>query len=179
MDTFKSDLSHQLEVSAVLIDILSDQAMKYSVVCVAALVAVVSAQYAPRPPLHYGPPHRGGYGGLGGHGGGLDPLTLLLLQKDGGLGGSGGIDSLLPLLLAGGLGGKGKGGFNPLLLALLGGGKCKEKHLLGCTQPATANLDGDFLCGNDLGTACDGGNEPCRPCCTCSTTANAVGWPTP
>merc|ERR1719430_1590247 len=138
-----SDLSHQLEVSAVLIDKLSGQAMKYSVVCVAALVAVVSTQYAPRPPLHYGSPYGGGYGGLGGgHGGGLDPLTLLLLQKDGGLGGSGGINSLLPLLLAGGLGGKGKGGFNPLLLALLGGGTCKEKHLLGCTQPATANLNG-------------------------------------
>merc|ERR1712055_502508 len=161
MGTFNSDLSHQLEVSAVLIDKLSGQAMKYSVVCVAVLVAVVSAQYAPRPPLHYGPPYGGGYGGLGGHGGGLDPLTLLLLQKDGGLG-SGGISSLLPLLLAGGL-----------------GGKWKEKHLVGCTQPATANLDGDFLCGNDLGTACDGGNEPCWPCCTCSTTANAVGWPTP
>merc|ERR1719233_884349 len=98
--------------------------MKYSVVCVAVLVAVVSAQYAPRPPLHYGSP----YGGQGGHGGGLDPLTLLLLQKDGGLG-SGGISSLLPLLLAGGLGGKGKGkgGFDPLLLALLGGGKGKGK----------------------------------------------------
>merc|ERR1712055_776880 len=163
MGTVKSDLSHQLEVSAVLIDKSSGQAMKYSVVCVAVLVAVVSAQYAPRPPLHYGSPYGGGYGGLGGHGGGLDPLTLLLLQKDGGLGGKG----------------KGKGGFDPLLLALLGGGKCKEKHLVGCTQPATANLDGDFLCGNDLGTACDGGNEPCWPCCTCSTTANAVGWPTP
>merc|ERR1712055_1279215 len=164
MGTFESDLSHQLEVSAVLIDILSGQAMKYPVVCVAALVAVVSAQYAPRPPLHYGGGGGyGGYGGLGVHGGGIDPLTLLLLQKAGGLGGKG----------------KGKGGFDPLLLALLGGGKCKEKHLLGCTQPATANLDGDFLCGNDLGTACDGGNEPCWPCCTCSTTANAVGWPTP
>merc|ERR1712055_303542 len=157
MGTFESDLSHQLEVSAVLIDKLSGQAMKYPVVCVAALVAVVSAQYAPRPPLHYGGGGGyGGYGGLGVHGGGIDPLTLLLLQKDGGLG-SGGISSLLPLLLAGGLGGKGKGkgGFDPLLLALLGGGKCKEKHLLGCTQPATANLDGDFLCGNDLGTTCD------------------------
>merc|ERR1712055_339854 len=127
MGTVNSDLSHQLEVSAVLIDKSSAQAMKYSVVCVAVLVAVVSAQYAPRPPLHYGPPTHGGYGGLGGHGGGLDPLTLLLLQKDGGLG-SGDINSLLPLLLAGGLGGKGKGGFDPLLLALLGGGKCKEKH---------------------------------------------------
>ena len=83
--TVNSDLSHQLKVSAVLIDKSSGQAMKYSVVCVAVLVAVVSAQYAPRPPLHYGSPY-GGYGGLGGHGGGLDPLTLLLLQKDGGLG---------------------------------------------------------------------------------------------
>merc|ERR1712083_1291713 len=45
---------------------------------------------------------------------------------------------LAPSSLAGGLGGKGKGkgGFDPLLLALLGGGKCKEKHLVGCTQPA-------------------------------------------
>merc|ERR1712055_148109 len=50
----------------------------------------------------------------GGHG--LDPLTLLLLQKDGGLGGhGGGLKSLLPLLLlgGGGLGGKGKGGLGP------------------------------------------------------------------
>merc|ERR1712212_562745 len=177
MGTVNSDLPHQFEVSAVLIDNLSGQAMKYSVVFVAALVAVVSAQYAPRPPLLYGPPHRGGYGGAGGLGGGLDPLTLLLLQKDGGLGGSGGINSLLPLLLAGGLGGKGKGGFDPLLLALLGGGKCVETYPLGCTQPATANLDGDFLCGNDQGAACDGGNEQCWPCCTCPTTASAVGWP--
>merc|ERR1712212_1470750 len=93
------DLSHQKVVSAVLIDKLFGQVMKYSLVCVAVLVAVVSAQYAPRPPLLYGPPHRGGYGGAGGLGGGLDPLTLLLLQKDGGLGGNGGINSLLPLLL--------------------------------------------------------------------------------
>ena len=57
------------------------------VVCLAVLVAVVSASYPPRPPLFYGPSHRGGYGGAGGlGGGGLDPLTLLLLQKDGGLG---------------------------------------------------------------------------------------------
>merc|ERR1712083_451569 len=113
MGTIIFDLSHQMEVSAVLIDKLFGQVMKYSLVCVAVLVAVVSAQYAPRPPLLYGPPHRGGYGGAGGLGGGLDPLTLLLLQKDGGLGGNGGINSLLPLLLAGG-GWEGKGRLRPL-----------------------------------------------------------------
>ena len=59
--------------------------MKF-VVCVAVLVAVVSASYPPHPPPYYGPVHRGGYGGAGGHGGGIDPLTYLLLQKKGGLG---------------------------------------------------------------------------------------------
>merc|ERR1712179_169370 len=63
--------------------------MKF-VVCVAVLVAVVSASYPPHPPPYYGPVHRGGYGGAGGHGGGIDPLTYLLLQKKGGLGGKGG-----------------------------------------------------------------------------------------
>merc|ERR1712179_42846 len=56
--------------------------MKF-VVCVAVLVAVVSASYPPHPPPYYGPVHRGGYGGAGGHGGGIDPLTYLLLQKKG------------------------------------------------------------------------------------------------
>ena len=55
-------------------------------VCVAVLVAVLSASYPPHPPPFYGPVHRGGYGGAGGHGGGIDPLTYLLLQKKGGLG---------------------------------------------------------------------------------------------
>ena len=41
--------------------------------------------YQPRPPpFQYGPTHRGAYGGAGGLGVGIDPLTLL--QKDGGKG---------------------------------------------------------------------------------------------
>merc|ERR1739840_7586 len=135
---------------------LSGQVMKNFVVCVAVLVAVASASYPPRPPLYYGPSHRGGYGGAGGLGG-LDPLTLLLLQK------------------GGGLGGKGKGSFNPLLLALLG--KCDEKYPLGCTQPAVANVNGKRLCGKDSGSACDDGNQQCWPCCTCPNTPSATTWP--
>merc|ERR1711970_84391 len=177
MGTVILNLSTQLEVAAAVIGKLSGQVMKNFVVCVAVLVVVVSASYPPRPPLFYGPPHRGGYGGAGGLGG-LDQLTLLLLQKDGGLGGQGGISSLLPLLLAGGgLGGKGKGAFNPLLLALLGGGKCDEKYPLGCTQPAIANANGNRLCGDDSATACDGGHQQCWPCCTCPDTPSATTWP--
>merc|ERR1712183_208376 len=93
----ESELIDQLEVSAAVTGKLSDQAMKNSVVCLAVLVAVVSASYPPPP--FYGPPHRGGYSAGASGLGGLDPLTLLLLQKDGGLGRNGGINSLLPLLL--------------------------------------------------------------------------------
>jgi len=95
--------------------------MNISLVCCAVFitVAVVSASYQPRPlPFKYGPTHRGDYGGAAGHGGGIDPLTLLLLQKNGG--GNGGINRLLPLLLTGGgLSGK-DGHVNPLLFTLLG-----------------------------------------------------------
>ena len=60
-----------------------------SVVCCAALISVVSASYHSRPlTSRYGPAHRRAYGGVGGHGGGIEPLTLLLLQKDGGDGNS-------------------------------------------------------------------------------------------
>lgn len=57
--------------------------------------------------------------------GGFNPLMLLLL-KDGGLGGSGGsMDKLLPLMMMGGMGGMGggAGGMNPLMMmALFGDG---------------------------------------------------------
>merc|ERR1711970_678350 len=168
-----SELKYQLEVSAAVTGKLSDQVMKKSLVCLAVVVAVVSASYPPPP--FYGPSHRGGYGGASGLGG-LDPLTLLLLQKDGGLGGNGGINSLLPLLLGGGLG-SGKGGFNPLMLALLSG-KCVEKHTGGCIQPATANANPNKLCGESTTLdKCNGGSNFCWPCCTCPTTPNARGYP--
>merc|ERR1712083_545739 len=120
---------------------------KYSVVCVAVFVAVVSAQYAPRPPLHYGPPRHGGYGGLGGHGGGLDPLTLLLLQKDGGLGGSGGIDSLLPLLLAGGLGGKEREASTPYYWLCWAMGSVKRSTFLVVLSQPLLTLTETFCVG--------------------------------
>ena len=62
--------------------------MKKSLLFVASLIAAVSASYAPHPsppPIKYQPPHgfpRNPLGGAGGLGG-LDPVTLLLLQKDG------------------------------------------------------------------------------------------------
>merc|ERR1712183_106898 len=173
-----SELKYQLEVSAAVTGKLSDQVMKKSVACLAVLVAVVSASYPPPP--FYGPAHRGGYGGASGLGG-LDPLTLLLLQKDGGFGGNGGISSLLPPLLSGGLGGGKKGGLNPLMLALLSG-KCVEKYPPGgCVQPATANANPDKLCGDYPGYSCNtsGGSnfKKCLPCCTCpTTTENVQGW---
>ena len=169
--------------------------MMISVVCGAVLISAVSALYQARPPLYqYGPRHPGTYGGAGGHGGGgVDPLTLLLLQKNGGTGNAsvgnigikffffvGGINSLLPLLLtSGGLGGK-KGGINPLLLtSLLGEEKCVEQYPDGCTQPATANTNGDNLCGtnnpDDSMPECglDFNLYYCCPCCTCPDSANA------
>merc|ERR1712243_385632 len=93
--------------------------MKISLVCGAVFISVVSASYQSRPlSFRYGSTHRG----TGGHGGGIDPLTLLLLQKDGDKGGKDGINNLLPLLLAGGgMGGKGGHAVNPLLFAFLGG----------------------------------------------------------
>merc|ERR1712002_134227 len=139
-----------------------------SVVCSAALISVVSALYQPRP-FHYGPTHPGAFGGAGSHGGGVDPLTLLLLQKNGG---TGGINNLLPLLLtSGGLGGK-KGGINPLFLTtLLGHGEeCVEKYPRGCTQPTTANNSPTgykTLCGTSFSTGCGSGGQSCCPCCTC------------
>merc|ERR1711936_552732 len=126
-------------------------------------IVAISASY-PRPPLGYRPSHGGalGLGGAGGHG--LDPLTLLLLQKDGGLGGHGG-----------GLGGKGKGGLglNPLLLSLLGG--CTEKYPK-CTQPKIANADGRKICGLGRQPNCEcvtGAAAYCLPCCTCPDTPDA------
>merc|ERR1712112_310102 len=98
-----------------------------TIVCLAAIVAVSSAflPAPPPPPPHYGRP---GYPRPSPLGGAMDPTTLLLLNKNGGLGGSGS-NSLLPLLLLGGGGGLGGAhgkGFNPLLFSLLGG--CKEEH---------------------------------------------------
>merc|ERR1712066_1015788 len=98
-----------------------------TIMCFAAFVAVSSAflPVPPPPPPHYGRP---GYPRTSPLGGAMDPTTLLLLNKNGGLGGSGS-NSLLPLLLLGGGGGLGGGhgkGFNPLLFSLLGG--CKEEH---------------------------------------------------
>ena len=153
----------------------------------AVLVSVVSASYQPSPMYHYGPKHRGAYGGAGGHGGGIDPMTLLLLQNGGGLGQIPctwwylllinrllGGNKLLPLLLSGALGGK-KGGMNPLLLtSLLGDGKCEEKYKSGCTQPTTANSIGDKMCGlGDSVLMCEDIEEDsyaCCPCCTCPDT---------
>merc|ERR1712002_489456 len=83
-----------------------------TIVCLAAFVP------APPPPPHYRP-H--GYPRPSPLGGAMDPTTLLLLNKNGGLGGSGS-NSLLPLLLLGGGGGLGGAhgkGFNPLLFSLL------------------------------------------------------------
>merc|ERR1712014_298871 len=135
-----------------------------TIVCLAAVVAVSSAflpglPAPPPPPPHYGRP---GYPRPSPLGGAMDPTTLLLLNKNGGLGGSGS-SSLLPLLLlgGGGLGGMGggygghggHGKFNPLLLTLLGG--CTEKHTGGCTQPTVANGDANQKCGmNDQGLIC-------------------------
>ena len=65
-----------------------------------------------------------------GHDGGSDPLTLLLLQKNGG--GNCGSNRLLPLLLTGGgLSGK-DGHVNPLFFTLLGnrGVSSGGKHFL-------------------------------------------------
>ena len=59
--------------------------MKTSVVCGAVLISVVAASYQPLP-FQYGPTHPGAYGKASGHDGGVDPLTLLLLQKDSGKG---------------------------------------------------------------------------------------------
>ena len=57
--------------------------MKISVCVATVLVSAVSASYQPH---HYGPTHRGAYGGAGGHGGGIDPMMFLLMQKGGSLG---------------------------------------------------------------------------------------------
>merc|ERR1719369_1308541 len=110
--------------------------------CISALIAVTAGQGQapmsppPPPPPSYGPPRLGYPRPLGrppmgpfGRPGGIDPLTLLAVQK-GGLGGSGSDDNLLPLLLLGGGGHSGHpgrgglGGLNPLLLSGLLG--CKE-----------------------------------------------------
>ena len=63
--------------------------MKISQLFVASLITSVASSYAPRlPTFGYRPSHSlpgaslGGAGGLGG----IDPLTLLILQKDGGQG---------------------------------------------------------------------------------------------
>merc|ERR1711982_217187 len=136
-----------------------------TIVCLAAIVAVSSAfgLAPPPPPPHYGRP---GYPRPSPLGGAMDPTTLLLLNKNGGLGGTGS-NSLLPLLLLGGGGGLGGAhgkGFNPLLFSLLGG--CKEEHS-PCTKIADANADTDKQCGNDVnGNSCNG--NKCNMCCTCN-----------
>ena len=60
--------------------------MKNSVCFAAVLVSVAYASYQLPPSYHYGPKHRGAYGGAGGHGGGINPMTLLLMQSGGSLG---------------------------------------------------------------------------------------------
>merc|ERR1712098_309965 len=134
-----------------------------TIMCLAAIVAVSSA-LLPGPPAPYGRP---GYPRPSPFGGAMDPTTLLLLNKNGGLGGGSGSSSLLPLLLLGGGGlggGHGKGGFNPLLFSLLGG--CTEQHS-PCTKIADANTDNNKQCGDDTGrTSCNG--QKCNMCCTCN-----------
>merc|ERR1712142_1266372 len=109
--------------------LLSIPIMK-ALICLIAAVVVASASFQPllAPPQapHYRRPGYPGHSLFGG--GAMDPMTYLLLQKNGGLlGGSGSSsNSLLPFLLGGGgLGGLGggHGKFNPLLFSLLGG--CK------------------------------------------------------
>ena len=105
-------------------------------------------------------------------------MYLMLLIINHLLGGK----NLLPLLLSGGLGGGKKGGISPFLLtSLLGDDKCVEKHVDGCTQPTTANINGNKLCGHDnTGSGCEGPSGSgykyaCCPCCTCPDTMEAVG----
>merc|ERR1712112_512417 len=139
-----------------------------TIVCLAAFVAVSAAFLPPPPPPPHYRPH--GYPRPSPLGGAMDPTTLLLLNKNGGLGGSGS-NSLLPLLLLGGGGGLGGAhgkGFNPLLFSLLGG--CKEEHS-PCTKIADANADTDKQCGNDAtpGSCGTVGNlVKCNKCCTCN-----------
>merc|ERR1712227_1183997 len=122
-----------------------------TIVCLAAFVAVSAAFLPPPPPPPHYRPH--GYPRPSPLGGAMDPTTLLLLNKNGGLGGSGG-NSLLPLLGGGGgLGGAHGKGFTPLLFSLLGG--CKEEHS-PCTKIADANADATKKCGLDTGTSCNG-----------------------
>ena len=62
------------------------KAMNISLLCVAIFIVSGSASYVPRhPPYKYRPSHGASFGGAAG-GLGIDPLTLLMLQKDGGLG---------------------------------------------------------------------------------------------
>merc|ERR1711872_794559 len=65
-----------------------------TIVCLAAFVAVSAAFLPPPPPPPHYRPH--GYPRPSPLGGAMDPTTLLLLNKNGGLGGSGS-NSLLPL----------------------------------------------------------------------------------
>merc|ERR1712114_104105 len=158
--------SQQLSIERWL-RLLSSVLIMKTIVCLAAIVAVSSAflpglPAPPPPPPHYGRP---GYPRPSPLGGAMDPTTLLLLNKNGGLGGSGS-NSLLPLLLLGGGGGLGGAhgkGFNPLLFSLLGG--CKEEHS-PCTKIADANADATKKCGLDTGTSCNG--NKCNMCCTCN-----------
>merc|ERR1711964_85770 len=150
-----------------------------SLLCIAVLIAVAagnSPPLPPPPPSGYAavpPPPPPGYpapppgyaprrfhgrplpskGPLGG-GLGLDPLTFLLFQQNGGLGGNGGgdLESILPLLLLGG-GGLG-GGLNPLLLASLFK-NCKEPYP-DCSYPNEAP---NVLCGI--------GHQTFKRCCKC------------
>merc|ERR1719431_2111176 len=105
-------------------------------------------QYAPPPSRHYAPPPPGPLGGI-------NPMTLLLLN--GGMGGDSGDDGISKLLLLsqlGGLGGGGVGGMNPLLFSLLNK-KCVEPEL-DCAKP---NNPGGELCGDKFSY---------RKCCVCS-----------
>merc|ERR1712168_129930 len=146
----------------------------FSLICVAALIAVTAGQqpppgYLPPPPPGYAPP-RPIYGRprppIGPLGGGLDPLTFLLFQNGGS--GSGDLQSILPFLLlgGGGLGGHpgkgglgGKGGLNPLLLSSLLG-KCEEPSGEQCTPP---NNDDGLLCGINQQEG-----SSIKRCCSCT-----------
>jgi len=117
-------------------------------------------RYVPPPPRQYAPPPPGYRPGPlpyhPGPLGGIDPMTLLLLN--GGLGGDSGEDDIGKLLLLsqlGGLGG-GVGGVNPLLFSLLTK-ECVEPEP-DCAIPNNT-LAGGELCGDKFSY---------RKCCVCS-----------
>merc|ERR1712112_663714 len=163
--------------------------MMLGIFCISALIAVTAGQAPPPPPpgqllpppppppspygpprpgypmpmRHYGRPPMGPFGKR--PGGGIDPLTLMMLQ--GGLGGSGDNDDLLPLLLlgGGGLGGHpGKGGLGGGMDPLGGINPLQLSGLLGCKEPVEdctiPNKADGTLCGVN-------GPDGEKVCCEC------------